>query len=61
MKKIELLQSLTLFWDLDEKELGRISKKMVSAHYNSGQVIVLEASEGDHCFFVTKGKTEVNF
>ena len=59
MKKIELLQSLTLFWDLDEKELGRISKKMVSAHYNSGQVIVLEASEGDHCFFVTKGNVKI--
>jgi len=55
MKKIKLLQSVSLFWDLTEKELGYITEKMVSKHYDAGQMILLEASEGEQCFFVTEG------
>ena len=45
MKKIKLLQSVSLFWDLTEKELGYISEKMVSKYYDSGQTILFEASD----------------
>ncbi len=59
MNKIELLQSVSLFWDLTEKELGYISEKMVLRHYEAGQMILLEASEGEQCFFVTKGSVKI--
>ncbi len=59
MKKIKLLQSVSLFWDLTEEELGYISEKMVSKNYDAGQMILLEASEGEQCFFVTEGSVKI--
>ncbi len=59
MKKIELLQSVALFWDLSEKELGYISKQMIARHYESGKFIFLEDSEGEQCFFVVQGSVKV--
>ena len=59
MKKIELLQSVALFWDLAEEELGYISEKMIARHYESGKFIFLEDSEGEQCFFVIKGSVKV--
>ena len=59
MKKIELLQSVALFWDLSEEELGYISQKMIARHYESGKFIFLEDSEGEQCFFVIKGSVKV--
>ena len=59
MKKIELLQSVALFWDLSEEELGYISEKMIARHYASGQFIFLEDSEGEQCFFVVQGSVKV--
>lgn len=59
MKKIELLQSVALFWELSEKELGYISKQMIAGHYDSGEFIFLEDSEGEQCFFVVQGSVKV--
>ena len=59
MKKIELLQSVALFWDLSEEELGYISQKMIARHYESGKFIFLEDSEGEQCFFVVQGIVKV--
>ena len=59
MKKIELLQSVALFWDLTEKELGYISKQMIARDYESGEFIFLEDSEGEQCFFVVQGSVKV--
>ena len=59
MKKIELLQSVALFWDLSEEELGYISEKMIARHYESGKFIFLEDSEGEQCFFVIQGSVKV--
>ena len=47
MKKIDLLKSVSLFWDLDELELGYISDKMVSKSFDNGNLIFLEESEGE--------------
>ena len=59
MKKIELLQSVALFWDLSEEELGYISEKMIARHYEPGKFVFLEASEGEQCFFVVQGSVKV--
>ena len=59
MKKIELLQSVALFWDLSEEELGYISQKMIARHYETGKFIFLEDSEGEQCFFVVQGSVKV--
>jgi len=59
MKKIELLQSVSLFWDLSSKELGYIAEKMISRTFDSGQYIFLEDSEGEQCFFVVNGSVKV--
>lgn len=59
MKKINLLQSVNLFYDLNEKELGYIADKMVSRKYENGNYIFLEDSEGEQCFFVGEGSVKV--
>lgn len=59
MKKIKLLQSVALFWDLKKEELGYISEKMVSRKYESGNYIFMEESDGEQCFFVVKGSVKV--
>ena len=47
MKKIDLLKSVSLFWDLEQQELGYISDKMVSKNFDNGNLIFLEESEGN--------------
>ena len=59
MKKIKLLQSVELFWDLKDEELGYISEKMVARKYDPGNYIFLEESDGEQCFFVVKGSVKV--
>ena len=59
MKKIKLLQSVELFWDLKDEELGYISEKMIARKYDSGNCIFLEESDGEQCFFVVKGSVKV--
>ena len=52
MKNIELLKTVSLFWDLNKIELGHISDKMVSKKFENGNLIFLEESEGKNLFFV---------
>ena len=59
MEKIELLQSVSIFWDLNENDLGHIADKMVAKHFENGNYIFLEDSEGKQCFFVLKGSVKV--
>ena len=59
MEKIELLQSVSIFWDLNEGELGHIADKMVSKNFDNGNYIFLEDSEGEQCFFVLEGSVKV--
>ena len=59
MKNIKLLQSVALFWDLNDEELGYISEKMVSRQYDTGNYIFLEESDGEQCFLVVKGSVKI--
>ena len=59
MEKIELLQSVSIFWDLNEGELGHIADKMVAKHFENGNYIFLEDTEGEQCFFVLEGSVKV--
>ena len=59
MEKIELLQSVSIFWDLNENDLGHIADKMVAKHFENGNYIFLEDSEGEQCFFVLEGSVKV--
>ena len=59
MNKVELLKNVSIFNGLSGDELGYISKKMVPKTYDVGQVIILEESEGDDCFFVTEGSVKI--
>ena len=59
MKNIELLKTVSLFWDLDKIELGYISDKMVSKKFENGNLIFLEESEGKNLFFVIEGSVKV--
>ena len=59
MEKIELLQSVSIFWDLNEDELGHIADKMVAKHFENGNYIFLEDSEGEQCLFVLEGSVKV--
>ena len=59
MEKIELLQSVSLFWDLPKEQLGYIANQMIPKKYNSGEYFFLEDSEGEQCFFVIHGSVKV--
>ena len=59
MEKIALLQSVSIFWDLNDDELGHIADKMVAKHFENGNYIFLEDSEGEQCFFVLEGSVKV--
>ena len=59
MKNIELLKTVSLFWDLNKVELGYISDKMVSKKFENGNLIFLEESEGKNLFFVVEGSVKV--
>ena len=59
MKNIELLKTVSLFWDLDIAELGYISEKMVSKKFESGNLIFLEETKGENLFFVVEGSVKV--
>jgi len=59
MNKIELLQSVSIFWDIPKKELGYISEKMVSRHFDASQMILLEEADGEQCFFVVRGSVKI--
>jgi len=59
MKNIELLKTVSLFWDLDKTDLGYISDKMVSKKFENGNLIFLEESEGKNLFFVVEGSVKV--
>ena len=59
MKNIELLKTVSLFWDLDKTELGYISDRMVSKKFENGNLIFLEESEGKNLFFVVEGSVKV--
>ena len=59
MEKIELLQSVSLFWDLPNEQLGYIAHQMIPKKYTSGEYFFLEDSEGEQCFFVIRGSVKV--
>ena len=59
MKNIELLKTVSLFWDLDIDELGYISEKMVSKKFENGNLIFLEETKGENLFFVVEGSVKV--
>ena len=59
MKNIDLLKTVSLFWDLDLTELGYISEKMVSKKFESGNLIFLEETKGENLFFVVEGSVKV--
>ena len=59
MEKIELLQSVSIFWDLNKNDLGHIADKMIAKHFENGNYIFLEDSEGEQCFFVLEGSVKV--
>ena len=59
MEKIELLQSVSIFLDLNENDLGHIADKMVAKHFENGNYIFLEDSDGEQCFFVLEGSVKV--
>ena len=59
MKNIELLKTVSLFWDLDIAELGYISEKMVSKKFKNGNLIFLEETKGENLFFVVEGSVKV--
>ena len=59
MNKIDLLQSVSLFWDLSHNQLSLIADQMVARNYSAGEYFFLEDSEGKQCFFVIKGSVKV--
>lgn len=59
MDKNNLLKSVSLFYDLSEKELGYISSRMITKNFETGSLIFMENSEGEKCFFVSEGSVKV--
>ena len=59
MDKNNLLKSVSLFYDLSDKELGYISSRMITKNFETGSLIFMENSDGEKCFFVSEGSVKV--
>ena len=59
MDKNNLLKSVSLFYDLSDIELGYISSRMITKKFETGNLIFMENSEGEKCFFVAEGSVKV--
>ncbi len=57
--KIDILKKVPIFGDLSDSDLRSIVDKMVSHTYKKGQIILMEDSIGEHCFFLTRGKVKI--
>ncbi len=59
MSKIELLQSVPLFGDLNEHSLTKIAEQMIARSYTKGQMILMEESSGETFFVLARGAVKV--
>ncbi len=59
MDKIELLHTVPIFNDLNNKDIIAMSEKMVSRSYDKGQMILLEESMGETFFVITEGSVKI--
>ena len=51
MENADYLKSVSIFSDLMESERIFIANKMVLSSYSKGDIILMEDTEGKHCFF----------
>ena len=56
---VEFLQQVTLFEDLDRRELGRLARILHERHYADGEYICEEGRPGAALFVVRRGVVEV--
>ena len=59
MNSAEYLRSVSIFSDLSDVELASIYKKMTPYSYSKAEFIVMEAMEGQQCYFITQGSVKI--
>ncbi|MEA1882755.1 MAG: Crp/Fnr family transcriptional regulator [Candidatus Marinimicrobia bacterium] len=59
MTKAEHLRNVPIFTDLNQSDLTKIASNMVPRVYDKGQMILLEESQGETFFIITKGAVKV--
>ena len=59
MDHADYLRSVSIFSDLKDTEIISIAKKMSHSSYSKGELIVMEETEGKHCFFITQGSVKI--
>jgi len=56
---VDLIRSVPLFSDLDEKTAGRLASEFVERHFDEGAAIATEGSDGLNFFIVASGEASV--
>ncbi|MBH10123.1 MAG: Crp/Fnr family transcriptional regulator [Candidatus Marinimicrobia bacterium] len=59
MENADYLKSVSIFSDLMESERIFIANKMVLSSYSKGDIILMEDTEGKHCFFIFNGSVKI--
>ena len=59
MTKVDHLRNVPIFSDLKDLDLERIASKMVPREYEKGQMIILEETQGETFFIITRGAVKV--
>ncbi len=58
-ERVNFLQQVQIFTDLDENDLGVIAERLKFVEFPLGEVIFREGEEGDNLYFVVRGKLRI--
>lgn len=59
IKHCELLQKISLFQDLEEKEIQQVVNCTTPRNFQAGEVILQEGETGDSLFIMCQGEVEI--
>ena len=59
MTNLDLLKKISLFRDLDEKEIKQVVKVAVPKTFPAGSVIIQEGESGDTMYILCQGEVEI--
>ena len=59
MEILGYLKNISIFSELKDQDLKLIYEKMISRSYSKGELIVLEETIGDKCYFIFEGSVKI--
>ena len=59
MEILGYLKNISIFSELKDQDLKLIYEKMILRSYSKGELIVLEETIGDKCYFIFEGSVKI--